>query len=83
MAYYVYILRSSSKGKYYIGYTGDSVAERLKKHNSNHKGFTGGYGDWVIVYIEMYDTKELAMARERQIKSWKSSKRIADLIVKS
>ena len=75
-----YILFSLLKDKYYIGHTGDDLQERLRKHNSNHKGFTGKVGDWKIVYSEPYSTKEEAFARERQIKSWKNRKRIESLI---
>jgi putative endonuclease len=78
--FFVYILHSPSKGRYYIGYTGDSLDERLRKHNSNHKGFTGGAGDWEIVYSESFLTKPEAMEREAKIKSWKSKKRIKELI---
>ncbi|MBI1780057.1 MAG: GIY-YIG nuclease family protein [Sphingobacteriales bacterium] len=80
MTYHVYILYSQSKNKYYIGYTGDSLDERLRKHNSNHKGFTGRTGDWQIVYTEKYLTKQEAYKREREIKSWKSRKKIEAVI---
>ena len=76
----VYILFSASLNKYYVGFTGDDISERIRKHNSNHKGFTGGIGDWELVYSENYPTKQEALAREREIKSWKSSKRIAQLV---
>ncbi|WP_255897895.1 GIY-YIG nuclease family protein, partial [Paradesertivirga mongoliensis] len=36
----VYIQYSQSLDKYYVGCTSD-VSERLKKHNTNHSGFTG------------------------------------------
>jgi putative endonuclease len=80
--FYCYILHSKSADRFYIGYTVD-LSERLKKHNANHKGFTGKYNDWEVVYFELFDTKELAYARERQIKSWKSRKIILQLIQKS
>ena len=69
-----------SLDRYYIGHTGDDLQERLRKHNSNHKGFTGKVGDWVIVYIKMYPTKADAYQSEREIKAWKSRKKIAQLI---
>jgi putative endonuclease len=75
-----YILYSSILDKYYIGFTGDDLNERLRKHNSNHKGFTGKIGDWQVVYSEKYETKEKAYARERQVKNWKSRKLIEKLI---
>ncbi len=78
--FHVYILFSTSINKYYVGHTGDSIVERLRKHNSNHKGFTGGLADWKIVYIEKFTTKTEAYSRERLIKSWKSRKKIEELI---
>jgi GIY-YIG catalytic domain len=54
-----YILFSSNLDKYYIGHTGDDITERIRKHNSNHKGFTGKVGDWKLVYSENYPTKKV------------------------
>ena len=79
--YYFYILYSSNLDKYYFGHT-SNLDERLKKHNTNHKGFTGKADDWNVVYTETYPTKELAYAREREIKKWKSRVRIKELIVR-
>ncbi len=70
--YHIYILFSKSLNKYYVGFTGDNLPERLKKHNSNHKGFTGKKGDWEVMYTELFNEKESAMTREIEIKSWKS-----------
>ncbi len=78
--YSFYILFSASANKYYIGHTGDQMEERLRKHNSNHKGFTGGIGDWIIAYTEIYLTKSEAYKRERDVKKWKSRKLIEELI---
>ncbi len=77
--YYSYILYSKIRNKFYVGST-SNLLERLQKHNSNHKGFTGGVGDWEIVYKEIFETKSAAINREKQIKSWKSSKKIKELI---
>ena len=55
-----YILYSSMKDTYYIGFTGDVITERIRKHNTNHKGFTGRIGDWRIKYTEVYPTKKEA-----------------------
>ena len=68
--------------RYYIGHT-NNLTERLKKHNSNHKGFTGKARDWKIVYTENFSDKKEAYLRERQVKSWKSRKAIDKLIAKS
>ena len=82
MAYYFYILFSSQANKYYIGHT-IHLSERLRKHNSNHLGFTGKFNDWQIVYSEKFNTKSEAYARERQIKKWKNRQRIELLIAKN
>ncbi len=82
MKYYFYILYSQKLDKYYIGST-QNLESRLRKHNSNHKGFTGKIGDWEIVYFETFDAKSLAYARERQVKNWKSRAAILKLIENS
>ena len=77
---YFYILYSKSLDKYYTGHTCDDIKERLRRHNAEHKGFTGKANDWTIVYKEQYDTREMAYKRERQVKAWKSRKMIERLI---
>jgi putative endonuclease len=83
MAFHCYILYSATKDKNYVGHTGDALEVRLRKHNSNHKGFTGGRGDWTLVHKEAFNTKSEASARERQIKRWKSRVMIEQLIGKA
>jgi len=77
--YFVYILYSASRDKYYVGSCED-VNKRLIKHNTNHSGFTGKTGDWAIKCIEEHSTKSDALKREKQIKAWKSRKMIEKLI---
>lgn len=83
MPFVVYILYSAQLDGYYIGYTGDDIDTRLRKHNSNHKGFTGKVSDWVEVYTELYEDKIKAMKREKQIKGWKSRRMIETLVARS
>ena len=78
--YHTYILYSQVLDKYYVGYTSDVLDERIRKHNSNHKGFTGGKGDWQLMYSESFEEKSLASHREQIIKKWKSRKMIEKLI---
>lgn len=82
MNYTVYILFRETKNKYYIGFTAD-LKERLLRHNQKSKGFTGNVNDWKIVYTEFYETKEQALKREKQLKSWKSRIKIELLIRKT
>ena len=80
---HVYILHSGILDKYYIGSTEDEINERLRRHLSNHAGFTARAKDWEVVYFEYYSEKKMAIAREKQIKAWKSKVRILELIHKS
>ncbi len=78
--YTVYILYSISADKYYVGHTSEEIQERIRKHLSNHKGFTSLFKDWKLMYAEVFETKSEAYQRELEIKSWKSKKRISKLI---
>ena len=79
MTFEVYILFSEIKNRFYIGYT-SNLEERIIRHNQKSKGFTGKENDWKIVYTERFNIKEEAIKRELQIKSWKSRKKIMELI---
>ena len=79
MTYYTYILYSQKRDRYYIGSTGDDPYERLRRHNSKHKGFTGTANDWTYFHLEEYSSKEDAIRREKEIKSKKSRKYIESL----
>ena len=81
MTYYFYILFSQKLNRYYLGHTRE-LFERIRKHNSNHKGYTGKADDWKLLYSEKYASKSDAYARERQIKNWKNRNRIEQLILK-
>ena len=77
-----YILFSASRNAFYVGHTCDDLSERLRKHNSNHKGFTGVNVDWKVMYFESFPDKSTAYKREREVKSWKSRKKLLELIVR-
>ncbi len=79
MTYQFYIIYSSSLNKFYTGHS-NNIEERLRKHNTIHKGYTGKADDWKLVYHETFETKQEAYLRERQIKNWKSRKLIEELI---
>jgi putative endonuclease len=77
---FVYILYSKTLDRYYIGSTDSTVEDRLRKHLTDHSGFTAKAKDWVVVYSEYQNDKKASMRRERQIKSWKSRVKIKELI---
>ncbi|HLW30988.1 MAG TPA: GIY-YIG nuclease family protein [Aequorivita sp.] len=80
--YFLYILYSIHLDRYYVGSTED-ISMRLKEHLWSHKGFTSKAKDWELKYSESFESKIEAMARERQIKKWKSRRLIEKLISSS
>jgi len=80
MACHFYILQSTHLGKFYIGHTCEELEERIRKHLSDHSGFTSRAKDWRLVYSEEYPDKSSAYLRERTVKSWKSRKKLIALI---
>ena len=70
MPFIVYILYSAVTNRYYVGSTGDLLEERVRRHNSNHDGFTGRAHDWTLVYKEEFADKTKALKREKEIKGW-------------
>lgn len=80
MSAWTYILYSAKLDRYYVGATSMSVNERLRRHLATHRHFTNKAKDWEIVWTERFDTKSAAIAREREIKKWKSRSCIETLI---
>ena len=77
--YYTYILYSKNIDRYYIGMS-ENPERRLLFHLSGISKYTSRASDWSIVYLESFQTKAEAMEREKQIKRWKSRKKIEELI---
>lgn len=72
----VYILSNTSRGLY-VGVTND-LERRIWQHK--HKlvrGFTCRYNLGRLVYFEVHGNPRSAIAREKQIKGWLRSKKIA------
>jgi putative endonuclease len=75
----VYILESCVDKSYYIGQT-NNLEERIKRHNQSRSVFTKSKRPWKLVYFEKYETRSLAIKREKQIKAWKNRNYIKKLI---
>ena len=71
--YFTYVLKSTTSDRYYIG-SAEDVNMRLLRHNRGEVLSTKRYRPWVIVYTASFETRADAVRRERQLKSWKSSK---------
>ena len=66
--YYVYVLRSIDLKRNYDGFT-KNLTERLKQHNSGKTKSTKPYKPWKVLFYEVYNTKEKALAREKFLKT--------------
>src|SRR5512139_1986061 len=75
--YYVYIMTNEANRVLYTGVTND-LRRRVYEHK--HKlveGFTSKYNITQLVYFEDTPDVRAAIAREKQIKGWLRSKKIA------
>jgi putative endonuclease len=69
--YYVYILSSKRNGTLYTGITSEIVKRVYEHKNGLVEGFTKKYSIHNLVWYEMHEFVESAIAREKQIKKWK------------
>jgi putative endonuclease len=73
--YYVYIVASRTH-TLYIGIT-DNIGRRVEQHrNAELPGFTATYRCNRLVFLENYQYVQKAIAREKQLKGWRRSKKI-------
>ena len=73
----VYITASKSYGTLYIGVT-SNIVQRVWQHKDGEiDGFTKRYGVKRLVYVELHETMEAAIAREKQLKKWDRAWKIA------
>ena len=75
----VYIMTNKHNKVLYTGVTGD-LKRRAYEHRTGHGGgFTSRYNAHKLVYYEVADDAEAAIAREKQIKAGTRQKKV-DLI---
>ena len=73
--YYVYILTTRYNTVLYTGVTND-IKRRLFEHKLGvNDGFTKKYHVNKLVYFELFDFVDLAIAREKQIKGYSREKK--------
>ena len=58
----------------YTGITWN-LKKQLKEHRNGKEPFTKNKQPLELVYYEMFGTRELAAAREREIKGWRRKKK--------
>jgi Predicted endonuclease containing a URI domain len=75
--YYVYMLSNRWHNVLYIGVT-NSLESRVWQHKTKAiPGFTKKYNCDQLVYFELYERIEQAIAREKQLKGWVRAKKDA------
>ena len=75
----VYVLKSLSDGRLYVGCTEDLQA-RLKAHNSGKVRSTKGRRPLHLMYKEHFDTKQEMRKRENFLKSGQGRKFLKQLV---
>ena len=75
--YYVYIAELAD-GRLYVGMTND-LQRRISEHTSGKEGTrtTRVFGFKGILYSEFFEEKDAAETRERQLKHWSRTKKLA------
>ena len=74
--YYTYIMSNKTDSVIYIGVTNDLIRRVYEHKNHLIKGFTSNYNVEKLIYFEDYNDIELAITREKQLKSWKREKKL-------
>jgi len=82
MPFYVYILASQRNGTLYIGST-DNLVRRVSEHREGLiPGFTSRYRVKSLVWYTVFENRDDAFRRERQMKVWRRAWKI-ELIEKT
>jgi putative endonuclease len=75
--FYVYIMSNRKNGTIYTGMTNDLERRVLEHKKKLYEGFTKRYNLTNLVYFEDTNTALSAIEREKQIKGWLRSKKVA------
>jgi len=76
--FFTYVLKINSQNKYYIGYS-NSLRRRLWEHRNGEVQETKGL-EPILVYFEIFSSKEKALFREKELKSF-SVYKITEMII--
>jgi putative endonuclease len=75
--FYVYIMTNRARSHVlYTGFTGYLVRRVFQHKNKLVQGFTSRYNLTRLVYYEQFVYPDAAIAREKEIKGWRRSKKI-------
>ena len=76
--FFVYILRSDSLKRYYVGSTQD-VTNRIGEHNSGECVSTRSGIPWELIRVEEFETRAEATKKEKRIKARGIARYLEDL----
>ena len=76
--FYVYILTNKARTVLYTGVT-NNLGRRLQEHKEkiNPSSFTARYNAHYLVYYEHFTWIQLAISREKELKTWRRDKKLA------
>ena len=74
--HYVYIVRCKD-GTLYTGYARDPRAREMVHNSGRGARYTSGRRPVILIHVERFRTKGLALKREHQIKRWTRSQKEA------
>lgn len=73
----VYIMSNKKDGVLYVGVTSDLVKRVYRHKHSVARSFTHKYNCTMLVFYEMIEAMESAIIREKKLKNFARSKKIA------
>ncbi len=72
----VYMLASGRNGTLYIGVSSNLPARIWQHRNDVIEGFSSRHRVHDLIWFELHETMELAIAREKALKAWKRTWKI-------
>ncbi len=81
--YYIYILHSPVKDRFYIDSTSNPEGRLIAHIHPQNKGWTKRFQPWIMVYTEVFDSKSEALDREKLLKSYKNKDYLKKLIAQA
>ena len=75
-SYWIYIIASQTR-VLYVGVTNDLVRRIDSHRRGEFSGFSRKYRVRRLVYYELAPSAQAAIAREKQLKGWRRSKKVA------
>ena len=73
--FFFYVLRGKKTGRNYKGHC-ENLHVRIKQHNAGKTRSSKTGIPWVLIYYEMFDSREEAVAREKYYKTLKGGKEL-------